>query len=92
MFSLSAQSPLEKFDPTLLERFTSNPSSHQEFIVELSDQVDTRALLARYESEKTPLTTRSQEVITLLQTTANTTQPALLEELRKMEGVDQSLV
>lgn len=92
MLSLSAQASLQKIDPTLLERFNSNPSSYQEFIVELTAQVDTRSLLALYESNKTPLATRSREVITFLQTTAAATQPAVLEELRKMEGIDPNLI
>lgn len=87
-----AQSFEHKIDSDLSERMAVAPEDYQEVLIELADAVDTRALLARYESERTPLQQRSQEVITLLQAKAAATQPALLDALRQMSGIDQEVI
>ncbi|MCW5924060.1 MAG: S8 family serine peptidase [Saprospiraceae bacterium] len=87
-----AQTAAEKIDPFLQQRMMAAPSEYQEVIIDLADQVDTRAMLARYEASNTPLEVRSFEVITSLQAKAEATQPAFLERLRQLDGIDKSVI
>lgn len=88
--SVFAQVLAEKTDPLLLQRMNAAPEEYQEVIIDLSDQEDTGAMLEYFETNKTPLRTRSYEVITRLQAKAAATQPAVIEKLKQTAGVDAS--
>ncbi|MCS6929711.1 MAG: S8 family serine peptidase [Saprospiraceae bacterium] len=87
-FLLSAQS--SKIDSELAQRMSADAAALHSAIVLLSEQVDVRSLLIRFEAEQTPLAERSREVISSLQAKAAATQPALLERLRPLSGVEAS--
>lgn len=86
--SVFAQILAEKTDPLLLQRMNAAPDEYQEVIIDLSDQEDTGAMLEYFETNKTPLRTRTYEVITRLQAKAAATQPAVIERLKQTDGVD----
>lgn len=90
--SVFAQVLAEKTAPLLLQRMNAAPEEYQEVIIDLSDQEDTGALLEYFETNKTPLRTRSYEVITRLQAKAAATQPAVIERLKQTDGVDASTI
>ncbi|MCS7035299.1 MAG: S8 family serine peptidase [Saprospiraceae bacterium] len=77
-----------KIDPELAQRLAADPMGLHQAIVVLADQVNTRALLLRFEAEQTPLAERSYQVITQLQAKAAATQPAVLDRLRGLNGVE----
>lgn len=77
-----------KIDVDLARRLAADPVGPHPAIIVLADQVDTRALLLRFEAEQTPLAERSYQVITQLQAKAGATQPAILERLRGLNGVE----
>jgi subtilisin family serine protease len=77
-----------KIDVELAQRLAADPAGLHPAIIVLADQVDTRALLLRFEAEQTPLAERSYQVITQLQAKAGATQPAVLERLRGLSGVE----
>ncbi len=89
-FPLLAQSG--KIDVELAQRLAADPTGLHQAIVVLADQVDAGALLVRFESEQTPLAERSFQVITQLQAKAAATQPAVLERLRRLNGVELSSI
>lgn len=89
-FPLLAQSG--KIDAELAQRLAADPVGPHPAIIVLADQVDTRALLLRFEAEQTPLAERSYQVITQLQAKAGSTQPAVLERLRELSGVDRGSI
>jgi len=79
-------------DPDLVQRMTAAPEAYQEVILQLADYVDTRAMLAAFEAENTPLAERSYQVITQLQAKAAATQPAVLDRLQQLAGADASSI
>jgi Subtilase family/Secretion system C-terminal sorting domain/Ig-like domain CHU_C associated/PKD domain len=78
-----------KISQDLTQRMDANPAAYQDIIIELADFVDAGALLDKYETEKTPLATRSYEVITRLQAKAAATQPEILARLSQLNGVEK---
>jgi bacillopeptidase F len=82
-----AQIPSEKISPSLRERMTAAPDEYQEVIFQLSDQEDSGAMLEYFEANKTPLRTRTYEVITRLQAKAAATQPVVISRLQQLDGV-----
>lgn len=84
-----AQSGSHKISQELSQRMNAHPAEYHEVLITLADQVDTRALLYKYEAEKTPLAQRSFEVITQLQEKAAATQPAILARLDQTAGVEK---
>lgn len=81
-----------KIDPALWQRMIADPSAYHGVILDLADQVDTRAMLATFEYENTPLAERSYQIITLLQAKANATQPAVITRLQLLAGADASSI
>lgn len=81
-----------KIDPALAQRMAADPAAYQEVILDLADQVDTRALLAAFEAEQTPLDVRSYQVITQLQAKAAATQPVVLARLQQLAGTDAASI
>ncbi len=89
LLALAQQAANPKITATLAQQLQANPSLSHEIIISLTDYVDARELLIRYENEKTPLEQRSVEVITLLQQKANATQPTLVSRLDYLPGVEK---
>ena len=87
-----AQTPAEKILPSLRERMNAAPDAFQEVIIQLSDQEDAGAMLEAFEANKTPLRTRTYEVITRLQAKADATQPPVVDRLQKLEGADVATI
>ena len=87
-----AQTPAEKINPSLGLRMAAAPDEYQEVIIQLSDQEDTGAMLETFEANKTPLRTRSYEVITRLQAKAAATQPVVVSRLQQLEGADATSI
>lgn len=90
MVLATAQGGAQKIAPELLSRMAANPNDYQEVIIDLADQLDTRALLLEFETNQTPLDERGYEVVTRLQAKAAATQPALLRRLENLPGADAS--
>lgn len=87
-----AQTPAEKIDPSLWQRMTAAPDEYQGVIIDLADYEDTRAMLNEFETNKTPLRVRSQQVITRLQVKAAATQPAVLSRLQQLKDIDAATI
>lgn len=92
LLTVSTQAQSNKIDPALLQRMTDDPNAYQGVIIDLADQVDTRAMLAAFEAERTPLAERSYQVITRLQAKADATQPTVLARLQQLAGADASSI
>jgi PKD repeat protein len=88
----TAQGGAYKIAPDLLSLMSANPNDYQEVIVDLADQVDSRAMLIEFETNQTSMEQRSYEVITRLQAKAAATQPALLRRLENLAGADASSI
>ena len=86
------QTPAEKINPTLRQRMVAAPDEYQEVVIQLSDQEDTGAMLETFEANKTPLRTRTYEVITRLQAKAAATQPVVISRLQQLEGADAASI
>ncbi|MBK9337531.1 MAG: S8 family serine peptidase [Lewinellaceae bacterium] len=91
-FPLCAIAQNSKIDPELLQRMTAAPEVYQEIIIGLTDQEDTRAMLAAFEAGHTPLDERSYQVISRLQTRAAATQPIVIGRLQQLDGADASSI
>ncbi|MFN0015804.1 MAG: S8 family serine peptidase [Saprospiraceae bacterium] len=87
LFSQSA-----KLDPTLYDRMNADPAGYHEVIIELADRLDSRAMLVEFETNRTPLNERAQQTIVRLAAKAGATQPALVDRLKVMDGVDASSI
>ena len=87
-----AQTSADKISSSLRQRMAAAPDEYQEVIIDLSDQEDTGAMLETFEANKTPLRTRTYEVITRLQAKAAATQPVVISRLEKLEGVDATSI
>ncbi|MCB0572667.1 MAG: S8 family serine peptidase [Phaeodactylibacter sp.] len=92
-FTLSAQT-LEPSTLTssLLEQLESRPEGYHSIYVALSVHLDVRALEQQLKARGASLQERAYAIITGLQEKAGATQPPLLEELEKMEGVRPSSI
>ncbi|MCO6489047.1 MAG: S8 family serine peptidase [Phaeodactylibacter sp.] len=82
----------EKISDALLERIQDKPSSYHSIGVLLQEQVDLQAMEEYLQESKATLEERAYLVITSLQQKASQTQPGLLEEIKKMPGIEQSSV
>ncbi|MBK8554588.1 MAG: S8 family serine peptidase [Lewinellaceae bacterium] len=89
---LSAQTAADKIATSLWDRMISAPTEMQDALVILSAQEDMHSLLEKYETEHTPLEVRNVEVLTRLQNTAATSQPALLDKIRALNGIDKDAI
>jgi PKD repeat protein len=78
----------EKISHDLWQSMLDAPQADQNIMIMLADQVDTRALLDKFETEKPSLEYRSYETITQLQAKAQATQPDLINRLNRLNGVD----
>jgi hypothetical protein len=92
LLALAQQATNPKISSTLAQQMQANPTKAHEIIISLADYVDARALLIRYENEKTPLEQRGVEVVTLLQQKANATQPVLVSRLENLQGVEKGSI
>ena len=87
---LSAQQAADKIAPDLMQRMTDAPADLQGAVLILADQEDTRAMLLDFETRNVSMEERSYEVITRLQNKANSTQPAVMAQIRNTPGVNQN--
>lgn len=91
--SLTAQDMNEsRLTPTLLEAIKEQPAQTHNVYVSLADHVDVRQLEIELDQRSASLQERAYEVITRLQDKAAATQPALIDLLRRTEGVEKESI
>ncbi|MDX2134958.1 MAG: S8 family serine peptidase [Saprospiraceae bacterium] len=85
---LHAQTNPTNIDDDLWQKaVTESDARHAAFIL-LKDRVDAGALLLEMEQSGLPIDVRSRLVVTRLLDKADATQPALLQRMRRMDGLD----
>lgn len=92
LLPLCAYAQSGKIDPALAQRMSAVPEAYQEVILDLTNQEDTRAMLAAFETERTPLAERTYQVITRLQAKAAATQPAVINRLQQLDGTEAASI
>jgi len=90
---LSAQSYNEGvLSPRLQQKVDEAPDEQHLVYVLLTDHVDVDALEDSFDQRRVNLQQRANELITTLQAKAASTQPAFIEALKQMEGLDQNSI
>jgi subtilisin family serine protease len=76
----------------LQEKIETAPDQTHSVYLLLADQVDVRALENELIRQNASMHERAYQVVTQLQAKANATQPAFLQDLKTIEGIDQESI